>query len=722
VVVLAVHRGAVRRSDEELPAADAPEVPLRRVAYVRWLAIAALCSVVITTLLDYQFKLEVQRHYTRPAEIASFIGIFYTATNLMALAIQLLLAPWLLHRLGATWTAAVLPSGLAIGSALTLAFPGFRAVMATRLWDQALRISVNKTAVELFYFPLTPAVRRRARAWIEAGIERIGDGIAGVIILATASMFAATAVHSPAAVACLVLPLVAVWAAAWLALRRDYVTELARNLRRMSLRAQSAKVSLRESSVLREMIGLLASPYEQVVLHGIEMLEDSAPDELAPRLERLIDHPASAVRVRALAIAGARGLVSDETTTRLLRDPDPEVRIGAIRLRVAHGGEDPLELVEEFMGSPDPRIRRSALLGVAEMAPPRDDANLRRTFGRLLDTGEVADRAAVAEALGRRPGEGALHDLLRPLLDDPSLEVRSTALRSAGRAGHRALVPALIDALAERPTQSPAREGLAAFGDRVAGTLGDYLADATVPIVVRREIPRVLSRIGTPDAVRALFRHRSREDVRLSYRVLKAMNHIRVQRPTDRFPAELVTEDLEYDAKTFLSAFVHYRNCPIGENTTAERLLCVALNERMEQALNRIFRRLALLYPAADIYAAYRGIVSLLPRARGSALEYLENALHPGHAATVLPLVDDRGDLERLRHAELRHGYRFTGYRGMLNEILEDGDAWLMACALYVVGTRGERDLLPVVERHLVANDRYVRETAAWALGRAAAG
>src|SRR5213075_2315613 len=159
--------------------------------------------------------------------------------------------------------------------------------------------------------------------------------------------------------------------------------------------------------------------------------------------------------------------------------------------------------------------------------------------------------------------------------------------------------------------------------------------------------------------------------------------------------------------RSFLSAFVHYRSCPIGGNVSAERLLCIALNERMDQALNRIFRRLALLYPAVDIYAAYRGIVSPQPRAHGGALEYLENALHASHASAVLPLVDDRGDQERLRHAELRHGYRYIGYGETLNAILEEGDAWLRACALYVVGMRGERNLLPLIERNLGADEPY---------------
>jgi hypothetical protein len=164
-----------------------------------------------------------------------------------------------------------------------------------------------------------------------------------------------------------------------------------------------------------------------------------------------------------------------------------------------------------------------------------------------------------------------------------------------------------------------------------------------------------------------------------------------------------------------LFALVHYRSCPIGRGRSAERLLVVALNERMEHALDRVFRRLALLYPVTDLVAAYQGVRSSEPRLRGNAIEYLENALAPDHRRLVLPLVDDSGDAARLRLAEQHYGFRPGRFEDTLTSLLQSDDTWLRACALYVVGSRKEQELMPLVEKNLAALNALVRETASWA-------
>jgi hypothetical protein len=181
------------------------------------------------------------------------------------------------------------------------------------------------------------------------------------------------------------------------------------------------------------------------------------------------------------------------------------------------------------------------------------------------------------------------------------------------------------------------------------------------------------------------------------------------------FPRARVVQDLELDVRSHLFAYVHYRACPIGGKGSAERLFCVAMGERVEQALNRVFRRLALIYPAEEILAAYRGVTSADRRARGSAIEFLENALAPDHRALVLPLVDDSGDEGRLRFAEQRFGIRFVGFEQTLKDILAADDQWLRTCALFVIGARRDKALLPSVTEAMSAWDVRVRETASWA-------
>jgi hypothetical protein len=342
---------------------------------------------------------------------------------------------------------------------------------------------------------------------------------------------------------------------------------------------------------------------------------------------------------------------------------------------------------------------------------------VRDILAALMEGGDVPNRVAVAEALGRRKAPSRLHDLLGPLLKDAGIEVRRAALRSAGRAERRVHVPVLIEALGVRATEGAARTGLAAFGDRIVGTLGDYLVDDSVSLGIRMAIPRVLGIIGTQEAVNTLFRYRDRIHVRLGYRVLKAANRIRASGAAIRFPRARIREDLQHDARSYLFALVHYRACPIGRGFGAERLLCITLNERMDHSLNRVFRRLSLLYRPDEIRAAYHGVLSDQPRLRGSALEYLDNALDPEDRALVLPLVDDAGDDEKLRWAESRFGIRYVDFERTLEAILEGDDAWLKACALYVVGSRKDRAMLPLVESNLSAFDALVRETANWARG-----
>ncbi len=695
---------------EPLPVDDAAG-PFRS-RYVRWLALGALCSVLVGTLLDYQFKVELQHRNPSPKTIASMFGLFYTFTNLAAIAVQLFVSRWSLRRLGAGWSAGLLPAGLTVGAAAMAFVPGFGAVVGARTWDQVLRISINKPANELLFFPLPAGVRRRAKAWIESGLERLGDAFAGIVILATGMMFGS----SVRVVATLMLLLILVWAVAWIRIRRGYVRELGRNLRRLNLDPRGSRISLRESHVLEEMARLVDSPHERIVLHGIELLEESAPEQLRERVPELLDHPVAAVRARALRAIGANA--TPEVALRvaaMLHDPDPEVRMAALRVQCMVGGAPSLDTAEAFLGSDDPHLRRSALECMVEARGAVEEDRVRRVIERRLDGADTADRVAIAEALGRREPPTRLHELLPPLADDAELTVRNAAMVSAGRAGLRILVPRMIASLTQRHSRTPARTALASFGDRITGTLGDYLADPSSDLALRRELPRVLGDIATPDAVIALMRYRERDDVRLSYRVLKAMNKIRARTRQARFPRDLVSADLEHDVRNFLFAFVHYRSCPIGNVRSAERLLCIALNERMDQALNRIFRRLALIYPADETYAGYRGIVSDNPRLRGNALEYIENVLSAEHAALVLPLVDDSGDAGRLRFADSRFGIRFAGYLESLGAILDHDDAWLAICALYVAGSQREGSLLDHVERQTASNHPHVRATALWA-------
>jgi hypothetical protein len=57
--------------------------------------------------------------------------------------------------------------------------------------------------------------------------------------------------------------------------------------------------------------------------------------------------------------------------------------------------------------------------------------------------------------------------------------------------------------------------------------LRDYLIDRSAPFEVRREIPAVLLRPGTPEAVRTLADNLLQADNVLRYRIISSLNKLR---------------------------------------------------------------------------------------------------------------------------------------------------------------------------------------------------
>jgi hypothetical protein len=189
------------------------------------------------------------------------------------------------------------------------------------------------------------------------------------------------------------------------------------------------------------------------------------------------------------------------------------------------------------------------------------------------------------------------------------------------------------------------------------------------------------------------------------------------------FPADLVAHDLDDDVREFLVAERHAdsqaaraaaeRRSDDGDR--AEQFLALVLRERTAQAFNRVFRRLALLYPPRPLFSAYLATLSDSARVRANAIEYIERLLSAELRELVLPLLPGAKRGERLELAVNRYGLRTMTADESLAALVESDDLWLRSCALYVVGIRRQRTLLPQVEANLQSADARVGETAAWA-------
>ncbi|MCL7959501.1 MAG: hypothetical protein M8861_04825 [marine benthic group bacterium] len=115
--------------------------------------------------------------------IASFMGAFRGWTGGLAFIIQVFVAGRILAGAGVAWSLALLPLALLFGSAGMLIVPGLVMATLVRGADNTLGKSVHRTVAELLWIPVSPALRRRAKAFIDSMVNSAGDGLGALVVL-----------------------------------------------------------------------------------------------------------------------------------------------------------------------------------------------------------------------------------------------------------------------------------------------------------------------------------------------------------------------------------------------------------------------------------------------------------------------------------------------------------------------------------------------------------
>jgi hypothetical protein len=150
--------------------------------YLRNLAALVLLSTMGTTLIDYVFKAQAVEAVGRGEELLRLFAIYYAATALLALLVQLFVAQAVLARLPLALATATPPLALWIGGLGAIAVPGVWSVVAVRAAESVFRGSLFRTGYEIFYTPVPPEEKRAAKSLIDVGFDRLGDALGGGLI------------------------------------------------------------------------------------------------------------------------------------------------------------------------------------------------------------------------------------------------------------------------------------------------------------------------------------------------------------------------------------------------------------------------------------------------------------------------------------------------------------------------------------------------------------
>lgn len=627
-----------------------------KTSYPRYIALALFSALTISVIVEYQFNVVVEQTILQKDAKTAFFSTFFASVNTLTFILQFFLTGALLRRLGIGPSLMILPVAIIAGSVLFPLFPGMSAAIFLRISDGSLRYSITQSTRDILYMPIPKIEMERVKTFIDVFVQRVAKGAGSVLILLLATGLAVKFEH----LSYVTLGLAVAWLGVSVALRRKYLNELRRYLRRDRRDEEPAYVQYLDPETTAALLAELDSGDEQRIIQSLELLERARAVDLRLVFRRWVREGSAQLQARALRRLAELGDLSViEDAERILASESSEATEDAIYYLCETNAEGPMARMQQILQNSDQRIRAAAFACMANHGGEEAQKEVRQALeGMVRKSGPQAteSRVLAAQTLGHINPPSTLHNLLIPLLQEESGEIVRAALSATERVLRRDFVPLIVRHLGHKEFSSPARRALAAHGDKIAGTLSDYLDDSTIPCSIRCKLPAIFAEIGSEKGVRTLVEHLDQENSVLRHAIAKALNGLFRKRPDLGIREEKIhSAVLRETSEAYEALRALYKGAPTDLSNMLGKESSNKARRRYRRSLQQVFRLLSLLYPAEDILNAYRALNGSQNDLRTGAVEFLDNLLPNTLGKALLPLVDDTIPVEEKLLAGAAH-------------------------------------------------------------------
>jgi len=611
-------------------------------------------GVLVANLVDYQFNAIASEAIQNEDQLTAFFGFWYSNLSIVSLAIQLFLTGRVLRLFGVGASLYFLPGAVFIGALAVLFFPVLGAAVFIKLCEGGFKQSINKAGVELLALPIPSGVKNRTKTVIDVFVDNAATGIGGVLLLLLTITFGLRVRH----ISLVIMGFIVVWGLFILLARREYIHSFRLAIEKRSIDIENPNINLNDASVLQIIQRVFEGNNARQIAYILRVAENTSYETIAPFFEHLIHNPSSEVKAQVLRMAISTPEVDlTEQAKALVHHSDSEVRVGAIKY-LCCTSSDRMAALETFLRDEDLRVQTAAIITAAEEY--RDHPSVRKEIDIVHAYKEVFDRN----------GPTALS----------ASEVRFLEISAAEVIG-----------IAQVPELNP--------------FLHKLLAEPSID--VRRAAVMSAGHTRAREFVPELIQHLGTKGIRRATRNALA-----------QYGEEVIDElvSVLHDPDASEDRLYGVTRVPRAGDKPAQRLLEKAIQERLDQNLERIFRLLALKYPPDDIYNAYRGIVSRSPKLKANAIEFLDNLLDHPLKRWIIPMIERPSTDARI------HGfpspYKPTALSGTdaLTLLLGGPDHWLRACALFLIAELQDPRWRTVAVQHTRSTVPIVKETAEYAV------
>ncbi|MCC7431171.1 MFS transporter [bacterium] len=700
------------KTQKEKSNKDLPVQLIFKSRYLFFIAGIVFVSVVVSTIVDFQFKVIAKETYQNQDTLTDFFGEFYTAIGIVAFVFQLFFTSPVLKRFGVGFSGLILPFTMLVSSVFILFSTGIWIGIFLKGSEGVFTTSINKSVMELFFMPLSTGIKKKVKTFIEMFVDRFATGIAGFLLL----FFVTYLSFSLSQIAFLIIFFIGIWLFLLALTQTEYLKALRKTFYKPEIDS-SVELDFDDSASLKLVTETLENGTEKQIIFVLGLVRSAKKTNLV------------------------------EPIAKLFRSENPEIRFAAISLLAEETNEQIVELVRPLLTEKDPRIVAEAICFLSKNSEKDknlwknlleqndetlkiasviyclkhfDDENLQNlAFEKIIESQtEERVRVEIAKALGNLPQNSPSTKFLVKLIESSNFTVSKEAILSAGKLKNKDFIPILVSKLTNSKLRIFAANSLVNYEDFVVEPLLKTLTNQSENLYLRRNIPFVLRRISSQKVVDELLKVVWQDDSLVDYRIIKALNSIKQKNPNLVFNSQLIEKQIVDKAEYYYKLLLVEKAVgKLSENYRAKKLFGEAVREKLELTYEKIFRLLGLRYNLRDMFLTFNGLKSANKLIRANALEFLDSFLAGENIKQIiLPIVN--GD-EISVQAKLRIGANYfklgndySTPKSAVAKLLKGNDNWLKVLALDVVGELKFRELIEEVNFAAQSQSPKVRETA----------
>ena len=580
--------------------------------YLRFIATIVMLTLVVSTLIDFQFQTIVQNSET--GNLTRFFGYFNAGLMVFAFLLSILMTSNLFKRYGVRISLLLYPlvlllCFLGIGVAASL-------VMAVIIKgsDKSLSYSINRSARELLFIPVSQDIKYKAIVFIDMFVDRFSKGIGAVVLLIIMSFGIQDHKELVKIVSLVSIVLIIGWIMFTLRASREYVNSVKQKLIPLSPRPDKLVEEGLDMDYTKLIFDILESKDRSPDLFAMHLFELMKQGKLTPELKELLNEKPEKMAPSSL------GTFFETDPTALIQMSD--------------------EYEEEKMLNKE--IKDIMSLDIYE------DVMLEYIEKILSDKVNDAETAKmeVAKAIGFLSANSQMVDKLEELLTDESSEVRKLAIESMSKIRKSAHVPALIQSLEDTWIQNDSSKALEKYGSRISGILADYLGDPEESMELRKSVAPILAHIGSQEAADFILWEMAKDRIEIDTELIDALDRIRSEKPEIEFSIQTVKKKIRQKIMSHYELFVRFGE---AETKGQDPKTFGIMSHQLKVSMMNIFKLLGLIYPYEDIVKAFQNIQTGTKDSVAYAVELLDNTLEKEIREAILPIVEDLSQDERMK-------------------------------------------------------------------------